>query len=376
MGILEGDPMITVPVFVVVAAALGILILAIGSVVLLRRRRATFQLSRIQDWSQRGISPWGALVVSSSGQVLACDHRTALQLGVTPGRKAPPALVELVRKVVETQVPKATNLSLSGEEADVRVEASPAGFVGRTEGVLLLLRRIGAKDELMARHRKLLNDLLHAVRTPVTNIKLFVALLSRKAPGIEDHRQAYEDAIARESGMLGRTVDDFLSLLGVESSVLNPLPVNPRAVTEEAISAIYDLAEEKGVSILLEASPDLPRILADRRLLQKTLTNLLDNAVKFSPAGESVEVALAPCENGVRISVCDCGPGIPPHDLPHLFEPFFVGGYEYRLQSSGLGLAIVKSILDQHGTEIEVESEPGKGTCFAFILQSAKSSQE
>jgi len=371
MGILEGDPMMTVPVFVVVTTALGILILAIGSVVLLRRKRTAFQLSKIQDWTLRG-----ALVVSPSGQVLACNYRATLQLGVTPGKRAPPALVELARRVDETQVPGAINLSLPGEEADVSVEASPVGFVGRTEGVLLLLRRIGAEDELIARHRKLLIDLRHAVRTPVTNIKLYVELLSREDPGIEERRQAYEDSIARESGKLGRTVDDFLSLLGVESSVLNPLPVNPRAVTEEAISAIYDRAEEKGVSILLQASEDLPRILADRRLLQIALTNLLDNAVKFSPAGESVEVTLAPCEKGVRISVRDCGPGIPPQDLYHLFEPFFVGGHEYRLQSSGLGLAIVKSILNQHGSEIEVESELGKGTCFAFNLQSVKSPKD
>jgi two-component system phosphate regulon sensor histidine kinase PhoR len=147
------------------------------------------------------------------------------------------------------------------------------------------------------------------------------------------------------------------------------VPVNLRAVAEEAISAVWQPAEEKGVTLALQAAAGLPRVRGDVDRLRQVFVNLLDNGVKYTPAGGQVTVRLMPDENYVRAEISDTGMGIPEADLPHIFNPLFRGDLAGQMApGTGLGLTIVRTILAQHRAEIQVQNEPERGAIFSFDL--------
>jgi two-component system phosphate regulon sensor histidine kinase PhoR len=148
--------------------------------------------------------------------------------------------------------------------------------------------------------------------------------------------------------------------------------VNLRAVIETAMSSMFDRAETAGLALNLDAPPSLPRIRADSHRLEQALVNLLDNAIKYTPSGGAVTVRLISEGGYVRVEVSDTGPGIPPDDLPHLFEPLYRAESVRHLSGTGLGLSIVRTILDQHGAPISVRSRPGQGAMFTFRLPVAQ----
>jgi len=127
------------------------------------------------------------------------------------------------------------------------------------------------------------------------------------------------------------------------------------------------------VTLLLQAPPGLPRVLADPDRLQQVFINLLDNAIKYSSGGATAAIRLYHEGNVVRVEVTDTGPGIATDDLPHIFEPMFRGSSAAIRVSlgTGLGLTIVKTILEQHGATISVQSAPSEGTTFSFRLPCA-----
>jgi signal transduction histidine kinase len=150
--------------------------------------------------------------------------------------------------------------------------------------------------------------------------------------------------------------------------------INLRAVVESALSRLFDSAEAAGLTITLDAPASLPRVRADPDRLEQALLNLLDNAIKYTPTGGAVTVRLASEGGYMCVEVSDTGPGIPPEDLPHLFEPLYRAESVRSLPGTGLGLTIVRAILDQHGAAISVRSAPVPqggtpgGTTFTFRL--------
>jgi signal transduction histidine kinase len=150
---------------------------------------------------------------------------------------------------------------------------------------------------------------------------------------------------------------------------LETRPVNLEAVVEDAILQLSDLAEARGISMSLQHENALPRIMADRARLKQVFINLLDNAIKYNREGGSVTVHLSAGAERITAQVTDTGEGIPPQDLPHIFEKMY--RVERRrgrpVEGSGLGLAIVRRIVEQHGGSISVESGE-EGTTFTVIL--------
>jgi len=179
--------------------------------------------------------------------------------------------------------------------------------------------------------------------------------------------------ISGEVERLARLVDDLLTFSRLETSPSQMRPVKVRAIAEEAISALWEAAERAQVTLLLQAPPGLPRVLADPDRLQQVFINLLDNAIKYSSGGATATIRLYHEGNVVPVEVADTGPGIATDDLPHIFEPMFRGSTAAIRASlgTGLGLTIVKTILEQHGTTISVESALGEGTTFTFRLPHA-----
>ena len=151
-----------------------------------------------------------------------------------------------------------------------------------------------------------------------------------------------------------------------------PMPLAPQpypvdGLIQQALQVLQPLALEKGQDLKVEVSPELPRVLADRERFLQVLSNLVGNAIKFTPTGGSIVLRARRVDGMVRLSVKDSGPGIPPNDVPHLFERFWrASGVNER--GTGLGLSIARSIVEAHGGTLWVESRLGEGSTFFFTL--------
>jgi signal transduction histidine kinase len=214
------------------------------------------------------------------------------------------------------------------------------------------------------------SDISHELRTPLTSIKGAADIMARKMPG---ESREYVDIIRRNTDHLIKVVRDFLDFSKIEAGQLD-LDLQENSITEVAQEAILSqkaLAVKKQLQFELH-SPENLFIRFDRQRVYQVLTNLLSNAVRFSPEGGKIMVSISPRRNGfVEISVEDQGPGIQEKYRSAIFEKFYqVTQQDKTLHqgSSGIGLAICKGITEAHGGRIWVESRPGSGSKFVFAL--------
>lgn len=211
----------------------------------------------------------------------------------------------------------------------------------------------------------------HELRTPLTAVIGHIEIIA--SCQIEDRElwQRSLNIVASETERLERLVTEFLNLSRLEMEPAYIRTINLRLAAEEAISMLFDQAQANNVTLGLETPPHLPRVKGDKDRLQQVFLNLIENGIKYAP-GESVTVQIHPNgEAAVHVTVLDTGPGIPAADIPHIFEPFYRVGQTRASPGTGLGLAIVKSILEQHETAIMVQSKPGEGSRFSFLLPTA-----
>jgi signal transduction histidine kinase len=144
-------------------------------------------------------------------------------------------------------------------------------------------------------------------------------------------------------------------------------PVALSGVVTRAIDLYRDVAEAKGVQLTAETTSDLV-VLGDRVRLEQVAANLLDNAVKYTPRGGLVTVTLARAQHSARLDVRDTGQGIPPDELPHIWDRLFRGDTSRAERGLGLGLSLVKAIVEAHGGTVSVASDPGAGSVFTVTL--------
>ncbi len=229
------------------------------------------------------------------------------------------------------------------------------------------------QTELM--RRQLLGDVSHELRTPLTAIGGYMeGLIDGVLPATPE---TYEQ-VRHEALRLSRLVDDLQELSRVESHSFQ-LDLRPMALSIPLATAARRLArplEEKRITLTLSLPADLPAVLADEDRLTQVLTNLLGNAVAYTPADGTVTVSAAQRGNEVRVTITDSGIGIPAEHLPYIFDRF------YRVDASrsrgagggsGIGLTIARHLVEAHGGRIQVESAgEGKGSAFTFTLQVAK----
>jgi two-component system sensor histidine kinase BaeS len=143
-------------------------------------------------------------------------------------------------------------------------------------------------------------------------------------------------------------------------------PVDMGVLASEAVAAFQARAASAGVSLAMEAPPDVPLADLDPLRLREVLTNLIANALRYTPLGGKITVAIeATAADQLAVSVRDTGAGIPPERLEHIFDRFYKSD---ESRGSGLGLAIVKSLVESHGGTLGVSSKPGEGTTFRFTL--------
>jgi len=243
---------------------------------------------------------------------------------------------------------------------------------GNIEGWLLIFRDITEEQQLAKFREDLTNMLVHDLRSPLTVIMGTLTLMERA--NSEDFARLRTMA-QHSSERILKMVNELLDISKLESGqlVLHPTNIDVAALLNEVSARFAPLATEAAITLESDVAPGLPAISADSEILQRVLSNLVDNAIKFTPDGGCIRL-VARCEapdgpNALLLSVSDSGPGIPLEVQGRLFEKFKqAGNTPGRRRGTGLGLAFCKLAAEAHGGRIWVESTPGHGATFTIAL--------
>ncbi len=217
---------------------------------------------------------------------------------------------------------------------------------------------------------KFIADVSHELRTPAANLKLYLSLLTDGKPEKRDQYIAtLKEQAARLTDLIENVLD--LSLLDDEEHRLATEPIDLNALTGDSVNSQQPNAERQEVTLTFEPALDLPRVHGLPNRLSQVITNLINNAINYTPEGTvRLRTRYDEQRDAAVLEVQDTGRGIGAEDLPHIFKRFYRGKHvgQSNRPGTGLGLAIVKEIIDQHGGGIEVESQVGQGSTFRVWL--------
>ncbi len=269
------------------------------------------------------------------------------------------------------------NLRKDGTTYEAAMTVTPVvGSEGSIVSFVTVYHDISALKELDRLKSQFVSDVSHELRTPLTNIRLYLDLLKR----VQDKQKvaSYLATLSRESDRLANLIEDLLSLsrLDVDAAPLSARPVDINDLLDSLAKDRASLASERQLKLELEIDPDLPMIAGDERLLGQVFTNLLTNAMNYTPTGGHIFLRSRVHHEGQRgwviAEVEDSGLGIPKEEQTEIFKRFFRGSAsrETGAPGTGLGLAICSNIAERHGGHIHLYSEgiPGHGSCFAVWL--------
>ncbi len=242
------------------------------------------------------------------------------------------------------------------------------------EGAVAVIHDITELERLESVRRDFVSNVSHELKTPLTAIHGYVETLLEADPIDGPTRGRFLRKIRRQSNRLGALVSDLLTLSRIESAAEPPETIlDLRSPAGEVLNLLGPAGEERGLELVAEFPQAAVEVLGEEEAIRQALSNLVDNAVKYSSSGGRVFVRLQ-TENGRAVlEVEDEGPGIAGEHLDRIFERFYrVDRARSReLGGTGLGLAIVKNVARRHGGGVEVESERGRGSTFRFWLPSA-----
>ena len=226
--------------------------------------------------------------------------------------------------------------------------------------------------------RELVANVSHDLRTPLTSLQGYLETLLLKEGTLSPHEQRkYLEIATAHSEQLGKLIAELFELAKLNSHEMEPHvePFSLGELVQDVVQKIRLVAEKKQIRLQANFRADLPFVSADIQLIERVLENLIENSIRHTEEGGAITVALIPGNEKIRAQVMDTGCGIPPEDLPYIFDRFYRVGkrHEARTTGAGLGLAIAKRILELHGSSIEAQSTIDVGTTFIFHLPAAKS---
>jgi signal transduction histidine kinase len=227
--------------------------------------------------------------------------------------------------------------------------------------------------EMEAARREFLTNIAHQLRTPLMAAGGFLQMLQKETFPVEKIPQTIE-TVTRNVQQITSLVNDILFVQEMELIIEKFEPVDMVSLANSIIERYKNVIQTRNLRINVTPDPFLPSALGDSISLERALTSLLDNAIKFSPENAEVEIRLRSKGDHVVISIRDQGIGIPAENLPYIFNRFYhtdkAGAQLF--EGLGIGLAITKQVIEQHEGKLEVESIPGKGSTFTMWLNAGK----
>jgi two-component system OmpR family sensor kinase len=320
-----------------------------------------FLLAAPPGWGQLGTQEQGfldqvnrALLLAG---VLAGVLSILLGLGLSRGLTAP-----------VTRLTAAARRIAGGDLSQRVPETGSAEMAALGQAFNRMTADLEKAEEL---RRNMVADLAHELRTPLSVIQ---GNLRAILDGVYPLEQAEIATLYDETRLLNRLVDDLRELALAEAGQLRleRRPVAPADLVSRAMESARVQAAAKGIALQADLTEDLPLMDVDPQRIGQVLGNLLNNALVHTPSGGEVIVTAKPSDSEVEFSVRDTGEGIASEDLPYIFERFYRADRSRAMGGTGLGLAIAKQLVEAHGGRIEVESEVGRGTWFAFTLPVAE----
>jgi signal transduction histidine kinase len=313
--------------------------------------------------------PDGSPASAAAGEtVVSSVNRGLLWIAVVAGLVAVALVLGASRRIfAPVEALTAAVRRMKAGDLDQRVEVESDDEIGE-----LGLAFNGMADELARAEqlrRNMVSDVAHELRTPLTSIRGYLEAMRE---GMLEPEPQLIESLHEEALLLNHLVDDLqeLSLAEAGQLRLDPREVSVADVISHAVTAAGPRGEAGNVDLHVDVADDLPLVEIDARRIGQVLRNLLDNALRHTPPGGEVSVAARLVEDGVEVSVRDTGSGIDPSDLPYVFERFYRADKARSRDTGGvgLGLAIAMQLIEAHGRTIEVESEPGEGARFYFVL--------
>ena len=227
--------------------------------------------------------------------------------------------------------------------------------------------RLRALDKLQ---EAFVSAVSHELRTPLTCVRTSVDLLQATSVELSEEQADLVSTIGHHVGRLEALVTDLLEITKLEAGqvTLSRQPTDLRQIVNRVVEALHPLTVQKDQTIRLHWPAAVSMVEVDRRRIEQVLTNIVSNALKFTPKQGRIDVHLAETPEGLRICVADNGPGIQEKDQSHIFERFYVVADGRGLSGVGLGLYIARQFVELHGGRIWVESQVGQGSTFCFSV--------
>ena len=256
-------------------------------------------------------------------------------------------------------------------------EALKESYEELEERVRSRTRELAKANEELVRLNKMKSDFVsavsHELRTPLTSIKGYTSLVrGGKLGPVTSEQSERLEKINRHTDFLSGMISDLLDIARIESGRVGMTirPIDISKVTETVADLLSPQLKEKDLQLRVLLTPNLPPIPADENQLQRVFTNLVSNAIRYTPNNGTITVQTTPSERFLQVDVIDTGYGIAPEDLSKLFQEFYRADNPVNRErkGTGLGLVLVKKIVEAHGGKISVSSQMGKGSCFSFTL--------
>lgn len=246
-------------------------------------------------------------------------------------------------------------------------------FNRMVQRILLQVTKLKESDTL---RRELVANVSHDLRTPLASLHGYLeTLLIKEGKLTAEEQRNFLDIAVKQSERLRQLVGELFELAKLDSreTQVHCEPFSLGELVQDVTQKFLLTAEQKQVTLQTNCRADLPFVLADIGLIERALENVIQNALRYTPAGGTVTVALTQEANKVTVQIADTGCGIPEQDLPYIFDRFYRVERQQRSDGAGLGLAITKSILELHGCRIEAHSTLNAGTTICFQLHACTS---
>ncbi len=347
--------------------------------------RATFQdLSAERDKLSALLNTMGdgVVVVGDEGRIRLLNNAAERLLGVRASQAEGRRFIEVARdyelqglisQALTTRRPQQMEVQLTRSQRVLSAISTPLTTTDEP-GVLFTFHDLTQSRQIETTRREFVSNVSHELRTPIASIKAMVETLETGALEQPKAARNFLGRIHRQVDDMNALVEDLLELSRLESTRELPevRPLALREVVEDVCGHFQDRARAQGVRLNLSIGDGLPPVNAEEQRLRRIVTNLIDNAIKFTPQGGDITISARADGAYVVVQVKDTGVGIAPEHLPHIFERFYKVERSRREEGTGLGLAIAKHAVQSLGGDISVESREGEGSTFTFTIPASK----